>query len=152
MQGVDLNLNYPARWETAKAMKPKLPGPRDYPGAAPLDQPETAALARLTAQVRPHAAAAWHTQGGEIYGAEPGGRCPDEKLANALARSSGYALAQVPTQSANAGYRDWVLQEFGIPAFTIEAGRGENPLPLSDLPTLYRENRPIFAGLISNTA
>ena len=25
-------------------------------------------------------------------------------------------------------------------------------LPLSDLPTLYRENRPIFAGLISNTA
>lgn len=140
--GVDLNLNYPARWEQAKAIKAKAPGPRDYPGREPLDQPETIALAEFTRRIRPDTVAAWHTQGGEIYGAE-------DAFGHLLARESGYKLCQPPTESRNAGYRDWFEQEFGRPAYTIEAGRGENPLPLSDLPQMYRENLPIFALLLS---
>ena len=145
LRGVDLNLNYPARWEQARARKESQPGPRDYPGSAPLDQPETAALAQLTRRLQPHAVAAWHTQGGEIYGAEP---VPDGGLGEKLAAASGYVLTQPPPESGDAGYRDWVLQELRIPAYTIEAGRGENPLPLSDLPQLYRENLPIFVHLL----
>lgn len=145
LRGVDLNLNYPARWEQARARKEMQPGPRDYPGQAPLDQPETRALAQLTRRLQPHAVAAWHTQGGEIYGAEP---LPDEGLGERMAAASGYTLAQAPPESADAGYRDWVLQELGIPAYTIEAGRGQNPLPLENLPQLYQENLPVFALLL----
>lgn len=47
--GIDLNLNYPAGWETAREIKFEQgftrPGPRDYVGRAPLDQRETQALA-----------------------------------------------------------------------------------------------------------
>lgn len=149
LAGVDLNLNYPARWEVAKEKKVQEPGPRDYPGDAPLDQPETMALAAYTRQICPDALGAWHTQGGEIYAAHPDGRVPDEALAKLLGSASGYALCQVPLESANAGFRDWFLQEFDRPGFTIEAGRGENPLPLTDLPQLYRENLPIFVLLLA---
>ena len=148
LQGVDLNLSYPARWELAREGKTPCPGPRDYPGTAPLCQPEAQALADYTRRVAPDCAAAWHTQGGEIYAAAPDGSLPDGDMARRLARASGYRLAQVPAESANAGYRDWFLQEFHRPAYTIEAGRGENPLPVGDLRRLYEENLPIFALLL----
>lgn len=149
LQGVDLNLNYPACWEKAREQKAQWAGPKDYPGEKPLSQPETKALADFTRRLKPHAVAAWHTQGGEIYAADREGRMPDGELAKRMARTSGYCLRQVPPESANAGYRDWVLQEFGIPAFTIEAGHGVSPLPISDLPELYEENLPIFALLLA---
>ena len=48
LTGTDLNLNYPAGWEQARTNKFALgftgPAPRDYVGASPLDQPETAAF------------------------------------------------------------------------------------------------------------
>lgn len=143
LQGVDLNLNYPARWELAREIKEKRPGPRDFPGRSPLDQPETAALAEYTRQIRPHIVGAWHTQGAEIYADR------DDRLARMAAHCSGYSWKPVPSESANAGFRDWFLQEFHRPGFTIEAGRGENPLPLSQLPKLYEENLPIFVLLLS---
>ncbi len=149
LQGVDLNLNYPARWEKAKEQKVTQPGPRDYPGEAPLDQPETAALAAYTKLIAPDILAAWHTQGGEIYASCWDGHTPDPKLAAMLSSASGYALCEVPPGSANAGFRDWFLQEYDRPGFTIEAGRGENPLPLADLSRLYEENLPVFALLLA---
>ena len=150
LAGVDLNLNYPAGWQTAKRIKAELgvraPAPRDWGGCKPLDQPETAALAAYTCCVHPDLVIAYHTQGGEIYygwhGFEPPGSA---RLAQAFADASGYRVCAVPPQSDNAGFKDWFVSRFRRPGFTIEAGRGENPLPESDLPTLLRENAPIWA-------
>ena len=149
LQGVDLNLNYPARWEQAAAIKPAFPGPRDYPGGRPLDQPETEALVAYTRRICPDVMAAWHTQGGEIYATDPDGSLRAEELSRMMARVSGYVLAEPPAESSNAGFRDWFLQEFSGAAFTIEAGRGENPLPLADLPRLYEENLPLIVLLLA---
>ena len=152
LQGVDLNLNYPARWEQAKAIKAQQPGPRDYPGLQPLDQPETEALAELARRICPDVMAAWHAQGGEIYAADPDGTLRMEKLSRLMAKASGYDLTVPAQESSNAGFRDWFLQEFSGEAFTIEAGRGINPLPLTDLPALYRENLPLFALLLAGVS
>ena len=154
LDGVDLNLNYPARWETARQIKRALgvdgPAPRDYPGAQPLDQPETAALAAYTCCIRPDLVLAYHTQGGEIYHTCASVQLPQaDALAQAFARASGYRVAEVPPESANAGFKDWFLQRFHRPGFTIEAGRGENPLPLTQLDALVRENEPILALALS---
>ena len=152
LQGVDLNLNYPARWETAKAIKPTEPGPRDFPGWQPLDQPETEALAEFTRRICPDVMGTWHTQGGEIYAADHTGRLRAEKLSRMMERVSGYTLTDPPPESSNAGFRDWFLQELSGAAFTIEAGRGTNPLPLSDLPRLYEENLPLFTLLLAHNS
>ena len=151
LSGVDLNLNYPARWEAARRIKKaqgvSTPAPRDFAGFSPLDQPETAALAAFTRCIHPDMMLALHTQGSVIY---PG---PDETappgshaLARAFSEASGYPIEPVPPESANAGFKDWFLQVFKRPAFTIEAGLGENPLPASQLPEITRAFSAIFTA------
>ncbi len=91
--------------------------------ARPLDQPETAALAAYTCCVRPELVLAYHTQGSVIYHTYGGLQLPEaDVLAEEFAAASGYAVEDVPAESANAGFKDWFLQRFRRPGFTIEAG------------------------------
>ena len=145
LMGVDLNLQYPAGWLQAREIKFSQgftkPGPRDYVGRAPLGQIESRALAGYTEAVDPALVLAYHTQGEVIYWqfkdiVVPGAR----KLAEDFARTSGYALEDTPYESAWAGYKDWFIQRFRRPGFTIEAGSGENPLPLDQFDEIYRKN------------
>ena len=147
--GVDLNLNYPAGWLQAREIKFSQgftqPGPRDYVGRSPLGQLETRALADYTEQIDPALVLAFHTQGGEIYWTfsdieVPGAR----ELGEAMAQASGYQLSDVPYNSAFAGYKDWFIQEFRRPGYTVEAGRGVNPLPLSQFDEIYSDNLPLL--------
>lgn len=147
--GVDLNLNYPAGWLTAREIKFSqgytTPGPRDYVGRAPLNQFETQALAGYTEFIDPALVLAYHSQGEEIYWKfldyEVEGA---EELGQEFARVSGYQLADVPYASGYAGYKDWFIQNFRRPGYTIEVGSGENPLPLSQFPKIYQDNLGIL--------
>lgn len=154
LRGVDLNLNYPAGWERARQIKASrgygAPAPRDYPGERPLDQPETSALAAYTCCIRPELVLAYHTQGSVIYHTYDGVCLPcADALARELAAASGYALEPVPPESANAGFKDWFLERFRRPGFTVEAGLGENPLPLSQLDEMYARNAPLLAAALA---
>ena len=149
IRGTDLNLQYPAGWEEAKKIKyaqgVQGPAPMDYVGAAPLSAPESRALYDYTLALSPRLTLSYHTQGAEIYWrygeCEPEGA---EKIGELFAKLSGYTLADPAQVSSNAGYKDWFIQAFDRPGFTIEAGRGKNPLPISDFDTLYKENLPIL--------
>ena len=46
--------------------------------------------------------------------------------------------------SGFAGYKDWFIEAFDRPGYTVEAGRGTNPLPLSQFDERYRKNREIM--------
>ena len=65
-------------------------------------------------------------------------------IANQLAAISGYAVEAGTAEAAYAGYKDWFLQEFRRPGYTIEVGEGVNPLPWGQLPGIYRENEGIL--------
>ena len=150
LRGVDLNLNYPAGWEQAMENKFALgftrPAPRDFVGFAPLDQPETAAMASLTKQVDPRLTLSYHTQGEVIYWKFLDFMPPDaQAIGEEFARVSGYALEATPYASGFAGYKDWFIQEFDRPGYTIEVGLGTSPLSLSQFPTIYKENLGILA-------
>ena len=147
--GVDLNLNYPAGWLQAREIKFSQgytrPGPRDYVGRAPLDQLETRALAEFTEFLDPELVLAYHSQGKEIYWQFRDYFVPGAKeLGEVMAEVSGYTLAQVPYESAFAGYKDWFIQNFRRPGYTVEVGSGVNPLPLSQFPEIYRDNVPLM--------
>ena len=147
--GVDLNLQYPAGWLRAREIKFSQgytrPGPRDYVGRAPLNQLETRALAEYTRYIDPALVLAFHSQGKEIYwqfgDIQVAGA---EELGQKMADESGYTLANVPYQSAYAGYKDWFIQEFRRPGYTIEVGEGVNPLPISQFDEIYENNLPIL--------
>ena len=149
LKGVDLNLNYPAGWLQAREIKFSQgftrPGPRDYVGRYPLDQRESRALADFTTGFDPALVLAYHSQGEVIYWQfrdieVPGAR----ELGEEFARLSGYELADTPYESSFAGYKDWFIQEFRRPGYTIEVGKGENPLPPEQLDEIYDKNLPIL--------
>jgi g-D-glutamyl-meso-diaminopimelate peptidase len=96
---------------------------------------------------------AYHTQGKVIYWQFDDIEVPGaQALANDFARTSGYALEQVPEQSAYAGYKDWFIQTFRRPGFTIEVGEGENPLPLEQFDEIYRDNLGILTAAATGLA
>ena len=147
--GVDLNLQYPAGWLRAREIKFaqgfNRPGPRDYVGRAPLNQIESRALAGYTEFIDPALILAYHSQGKEIYWQFMDIQIPGaEELGQKMADASGYTLANVPYASGFAGYKDWFIQNFRRPGYTIEVGQGVNPLPLDQFDRIYRDNLPIL--------
>ena len=147
--GVDLNLQYPAGWMLAREIKFSegfdRPAPRDYVGRAPLNQKETGALAGYTEEIEPDLVLAYHTQGKVIYWQFRDYQVPGAKLlGEEFARLSGYELADTPYESSFAGYKDWFIQKFRHPGYTVEAGSGENPLPIEQFDEIYRDNLPIL--------
>ena len=152
--GVDLNSNYPADWEHGREHKYARgytqPCARDYVGPNPLSEPETCAMVAYTKINDFEITISLHTQGEEIYwrykNYKPDGA---EELAQRLSNVSGYALQEVPSESSGGGYRDWFIQTFNRPGFTIECGLGENPLPFSQFEDIYKKTAPLlWEGLI----
>ena len=147
--GVDLNLQYPAGWLQAREIKFgqgfNKPAPRDYVGRAPLNQRESIALAQYTEDIDPALVLAYHTQGKVIYWQFKDYKVPGAReLAEEFARLSGYAMEDTPYESSFAGYKDWFIQNWRRPGFTIEVGSGENPLPLEQFDEIYKDNLGIL--------
>ncbi|MRG85797.1 M14 family metallopeptidase [Salinibacillus xinjiangensis] len=143
IRGVDLNNQYPARWEIEKERKEQQPAPRDYPGEAPLTEPEAIAIAELTGNRNFDRVLAFHTQGEVIYWGFENLEPPEaETIVNEFARVSGYQPIQ--TVDSYAGYKDWFIQEWRRPGYTVELGQGINPLPLSQFEEIYQETLGIF--------
>ena len=143
--GVDLNLQYPAGWLRAREIKFAQgftrPGPRDFVGRAPLTQLEARALAGYTEAIDPDLVLAYHSQGRVIYWRYDDIEVPGAReLGERMAAVSGYTLDETPPESAYAGYKDWFIQYFRRPGYTIEVGEGINPLPLSQFEQIYRDN------------
>lgn len=149
IQGIDLNLQYPAQWEQARENKfaqgIRSPAPADYVGSAPLVAPESRAMYDFTLAFDPALILAYHTQGEVIYWRfadyEPAG---SRQIAELFADVSGYAVEDTPYASGFAGYKDWFIQDYDRPGYTIEAGLGINPLPISDFPAIYEKNLGIL--------
>lgn len=144
IQGVDLNNQYPANWEIEKERKePKKPASRDYPGDAPLTEPEAMAMANLTVERDFHRIVAFHTQGKEMYWGYLDLEPPEAgQIATEYERLSGYKAIQ--RIDSHAGYRDWFIYKWKRPGYTIELGEGVNPLPLTQYDEIYKDSLGIF--------
>ena len=155
INGVDLNLQFPAGWEQAKEIKFSqgytMPAPKNYVGTAPISEPESRAIYDFTLKNNFKLVIAYHTQGKEIYWnfqnlAPESAKIIGEKFAKA----SGYLLTEVPYNSSFAGYKDWFIQEYIKPGYTVEAGLGESPLPISQFNEIYNDNIGILVlGLVN---
>ena len=154
IEGVDLNLQYPAGWQQAREIKYaqgyNKPAPRDFVGYGPLTAPEALAVYNFTLKHDFKLIIAYHTQGKEIYWDfqsinPPNGRA----IAERFSKASGYMVADVPYNSSFAGYKDWFIQNYNRPGYTIESGIGQNPLPINQFYQIYQDNLGILVlGLV----
>jgi len=143
ISGVDLNNQFPAKWEIEKERKEQAPAPANYPGPAPLSEPESKAMAQITRNSNFSRALAFHTQGEVIYWGFEGLEPPEaETIVQEFARVSGYTPIQYV--DSYAGYKDWFIQEWRRPGYTVELGEGVSPLPLTQFDEIYQESLGIF--------
>ena len=141
--GVDLNRQFPANWDRMKERYPAGPGPRDYPGERPLTQKEAIALAELVRREDFDRVIALHTQGHEFYWGYNG---DEPQLSAIMAREFAQKTTYAPVQyvDSHAGFKDWFIQEYKRPGFTLELGKGVNPLPLSQFKAIYEETKHLL--------
>lgn len=149
-RGVDLNHNYDAGFAEYKKLEAEngiLGGaPTRYSGEAPESEPEVSALCNF---IRFHenlcGVLTLHTQGEEIfYGCSEKLPAHAYSVAKKLSMLSGYELSQAVGMASCGGLTDWCAQVMGIPSFTVECGRGKNPLPLSDAFPIYVRLRKLL--------
>lgn len=148
-RGVDLNHNYNAGWEqsrqAAEAIGITGPGPTRYGGPYAESEPEVRALADFTRGRDVALVLAYHSQGEVIFWSFQGLEPPESReIGEALAQASGYRLDEPAGIASYAGYKDWFIQDFRRPGFTVEVGRGANPLPITQFPQIYRDNLPLM--------
>ena len=145
IRGVDLNLQFPAGWEQARQIKYLQgfisPAPRDFVGYGPLTEPESLAIYNFTLEHNFRLVITFHTQGEVIFWQFQDYTPPESLfIGQQFSNVSGYALEDTPFNSSFAGYKDWFIQDFRRPGYTIEAGFGENPLSISQFDEIYNDN------------
>ena len=143
--GVDLNRNFDARWESYNDHLGHASADH-YKGTAPECELESKALADLTRQFQFDATLSYHTQGEVIYwnfGQEGELKNMSLLLANRVSELTGYRLDGNFQALDTAGYKDWAISKLGIPSLTIEAGHGGNPVDPAQMDAIWRENRDV---------
>jgi g-D-glutamyl-meso-diaminopimelate peptidase len=145
IRGVDLNHNYDALWQKSKDAEKIYgvygPGPSRYSGTAPESESESKAVADFTRKNNFRLVIAYHSQGEVIYwNFEDLATAEARKIADIFSRLSGYKLGETYGITSYAGYKDWVIEKFRKPGYTIEVGLGENPLPISQFNKIYKDN------------
>ena len=154
ISGTDLNLNYPASWERAKEIKASQgftsPAPRDFVGSSPLSALESRNVYNLSLAKDFALTVSMHTQGDVIYWKYLDFLPPrSEEIADELARVSGYTKSITPYASGFAGYKDWFISYYNRPGYTVEIGRGTNPLPITDFDSIYPANLRLLSRALS---
>ena len=151
IRGVDLNLNYPAGWN--QALKNKLkkginkPGPRDYVGPNPVSEVETKNIINFTKLFNFDMTISLHSQGKEIYWNYLNYKINKSyEIGKKFEKVSGYKLTKPNYYSSFAGYKDWFIENYRKPGYTIEIGEGEEgrALPLEKAKDIYYEVEEIF--------
>lgn len=147
--GVDLNHNFNAMWEQSQqageAMGITDPGPTRYSGPYAESEPESKTLADFTRSHNFRLVLAYHSQGEVIYWDFMGLEPPEARtIGDQLAAVSGYMLEQATGITSFAGYKDWFIQDYRRPGYTVEVGMGKNPLPISQFSKIYGDNLPLL--------
>ena len=147
--GVDINHNFSAGWDKLKKLELEnginKPSPTRYGGEFPESEPETRSIASYCRSGNISHAIAFHRQGEEIYWNFGDYNDMEAlKMARVMSYSSGYKIAEPEGLAGGGGFKDWFEEKFRQPAFTVEVGRGENPLPIEDFDGIYQKIREML--------
>ncbi len=149
--GVDLNHNFPARWEeiSTQAVNTSFAG---YKGAASLSEPESQALAALSDKNSWAATISYHSMGNVIYWDTRDSKVKEASkvLAERIMAVTGY---KIDGSDGVGGYKDWMQsRDNAVPGITIEVGSVACPLPISEWEPVWQQNRAVWAEALKFVA
>lgn len=146
-EGIDINRNFPAGWELIH----DRPGPssQKYQGSKPFSAAEAVALRDYTLKFAFDATVSYHATGSLIYysyGDQEPVNTKSKSLAKAVREISGYDLAS-SNGIDGAGYKDWVMEQLGIPSLTIEIGCEEAALAQREIYSIFARNYRVLPAI-----
>ena len=131
--GIDLNRNFFSGW--LDSLEHLDVSSQNYRGDIAFSAAETVALRDYTLLGDFDATLSFHSHGSVIY-YQYGYRQPVNNLSYSLALTAeqvtGYQLMTYDGTSG-AGYKDWAMDELGIPSLTLEIGCATTPLETRDI-------------------
>ena len=146
-KGIDLNRNFPSGWEEVDDRDG--PSSERYKGVTPFCAAETVALRDYTYVYDFDVTVSYHSSGSIIY-YEYGHKEPvntlSESLGTAVHQVSGYRMAN-SVGVGGAGYKDWAMDELGIPSLTIEIGSGDSPLTPTESYSTFARNIAVLPSI-----
>ena len=142
--GVDINHNFNADWETLHKAEQESgiqsPSMTRYGGDYPESEPESRTLASYCRTGSIAHALAFHSQGEEIYwNFGTYHEAEAQRMAKMMAYTCSYQVSEPTGLAYGGGFKDWFVEKFKRPAFTIEVGHGTNPLPIEQASDIYRK-------------
>lgn len=148
-RGVDLNVNFHARWGTGKHNVLHA-GSQNYIGSIPNSEPETRALIDFTKRIMPDVTLSFHCKGEVIYydfHQELCAKRRDKRVAKVVSKSTGYKI--IPSGKSAGGYKDWCIENLKIPSLTIEVGNDGllHPIGREHLPKIWQKTHRIYDDL-----
>lgn len=151
-RGVDINLNFPARFGMGRSNKSR-PDKENYIGEYAASENETRAVMELTVRVAPDFTLSYHSKGEIVYyGLEWNNSLTerDRPMAERAARELCYG-AEVAVGSSG-GYKDWCLDSLGIPSLTVEVGSDAltHPVTEESLPIIFEQNKLLLDVLFAS--
>lgn len=149
-RGVDLNHNYDAGFYEYKKIEYEsgimCGGPTRFSGEWPESEPEVGFLCNyMRFNENISVALTLHSQGEEIYYTSVGeSNASYASIAKIIGNKTGYRVEEPEGMAAYGGFTDWCISKLNKPSFTIECGKGKNPLPISDYFSIYTKLREIL--------
>jgi len=146
--GVDINRNFSSGWD--KITERNAPSAELYRGAAPFSTAEARALRDYTLKYDFDVTISYHATGSILY-YQYGKKEPVNSLSKSLAQTvknvSGYTLT-TSNGVDGAGYKDWAMEELGIPSITIEIGCEVAVLEEREVHSIFSRNYRVLPAVI----
>ena len=151
--GVDLNVNFDARWGQGKSNL-FFKASANYVGKTPNSEIETKNLLQFTLAVNPLATLNYHCKGEVIFWRffqqNKQQLWYHYKIAKSVSQLTGYSLVATEAGSCG-GYKDWCIKRLGIPSLTVEVGSDKygHPYPYSQFEDIYNKNIDVPRRLLN---
>ncbi len=148
--GQELNQNYGFGPNRSPILQ-DLPMSENFPGNTALDAKVARLIVELCQQKNFRSLVSYHSYGNLMYwGFFATGSFKEHcrEIANAMKKSNGYRLvADTPTPSnySHLGLKDWFMDTYKLPGFTIETGGEAAPLEISEIKKAIDKNIEIPA-------
>lgn len=143
--GIDLNRNFPAQWEGISVHR-TIPSSELFQGYEPFSAAESCALRDYTLAWEWDATISFHSAGSLIFsefGTNEPVNAESRSLAQAVSAVNGYTVASSIGMTGG-GYKDWVMEELGIPSLTLEIGCDGAVLEYRELFSTFSRNYNVF--------
>ena len=149
-RGVDLNHNYDDNFDEYKVYEQAngiTAGKTKYSGEYPESEPETKSLADFIRIVKDEIKGiiTLHTQGEEIYCKSRGKQVEKtEIISRHVSRLCSYPICEAQGSAGSGGLTDWAINKMNIPSYTLECGKGVNPLNVGQAKSIYARLRELL--------